>query len=152
MKILHRIGAVLGGLLAGGIAVFAIQAISSLIYKMPVDLDQNDLQAMSEWVGSLPVGAFLFVLVSEACGYFIGTFLARRLAPERSAFSGADSLGDPDDRVHRQFDHDSASALVRRCQCCVVFGIWATRLDAGGTQDLCRSLQPFDPSADRESL
>ena len=85
---LQRIGAVIGGIVAGGIAVMAIESISSMIYEMPEGLDQFNREAMSEWISGLPVGAFLFVLAAWASGSFIGTYVARRLAPGRSTIPG----------------------------------------------------------------
>lgn len=83
MNSLFRIAAVVGGLLAGGSIVMIIQWISSLIYVIPPELDRNNHEEMSKWVSSLPIGAPLLVLLSEALGYLVGTFVARRLAPAR---------------------------------------------------------------------
>lgn len=85
MNSILRIAAVVGGLLAGGSIVMIIQWISSLIYVIPPELDRNNYEEMSTWIGALPAGAFLFVLLSEALGYLVSTFVARRLAPARSA-------------------------------------------------------------------
>ncbi|GEM_PF-619409 len=84
MKTLHHTGAVIGGMVAGGVAMTAIQWINSQFYKMPEGLDTNNLAAMTQWINSFPILALLIVLTSEACGFFTGTFVARRLAPDRS--------------------------------------------------------------------
>ena len=88
MKTLDRIGAVIGGLLAGGLAVVVIKGISSFIYRRPADLDMTDQEAMASWISTLPVGAFLFILAAWACGCFLAAFVARRLTPQRSAIPG----------------------------------------------------------------
>ncbi len=88
MKILHFIGAVVAGFVAGVLVIALIEGISSMIYKMPEGLDTKDLEAMADWVSTLPVGAFLFVLSAWGCGCFVGAFVARRIAPQRSAKPG----------------------------------------------------------------
>lgn len=88
MKTLYQIGAIIGGLIAGGLAVMGIEGISSLIYRMPVNMDINDKEAVATWIGTLPVGAFIFILVAWACGCFLAAFVARRLAPQRGAMAG----------------------------------------------------------------
>ncbi len=87
-NIFHRIAAVIGGTLFGVLVVMVVEGISSQIYKMPADLDMNDTEAMTQWINSLPIGAFLFVLAAWALGCFAGAFVARRIAPERSAVPG----------------------------------------------------------------
>ena len=93
MKVLHRIGAVVAGLFAGGVAVALIEGVSSLVYKMPEGLDPfskdtAQQSAFAEWIGSLPIGAFLFILAAWACGCFLGAFVARISAPNRSLIPG----------------------------------------------------------------
>lgn len=88
MRVFQLIGAALAGLVAGGLVVMAIEWISSRVYRMPADLDQNDFDQLSQWISTLPVGAFLFVLVAWACGTFLGTYVARRLAPDRRVWPG----------------------------------------------------------------
>lgn len=84
MKILHAVGAGVVGLIVARVAVMVIDGISSLIYRMPADLDPNNFEQLSQWILALPAGAFLLVLVAESSGYFLGTFVARLLAPQRS--------------------------------------------------------------------
>jgi carbon monoxide dehydrogenase subunit G len=89
MGIFQRIGAVLAGLLAGGLSVGAIEGLSSFVYPMPAGIELDDKEAVAAFVKSLPAGAFLFVLVAWSAGCFLGAFVARRLAPGRSAIQGA---------------------------------------------------------------
>ena len=86
MRILARIGAALGGVLAGGFCVAGIQQISSLLYPIPDTVDPNDRQQINEWINALPTLAFLIVLASWAIGCFVGAWTARRLTPLRSLF------------------------------------------------------------------
>ncbi len=88
MNLFRRVGAVLAGLVAGGISVMAIEAVSSSIYRMPEGTDINDPAAVAEFVRTLPIGAFLFVLLAWSVGCFLGAFVARRLAFNRSAIPG----------------------------------------------------------------
>ncbi|MFT5300087.1 MAG: carbon monoxide dehydrogenase subunit G [Mariniblastus sp.] len=88
MNLLHRIGATFGGVLAGLLSVFGVESISSMIYKMPDGLELDDHEGLEAWIGTLPIGAFLFILVAWSCGCFLAAFVARRLAPQRSAYPG----------------------------------------------------------------
>ena len=79
----RRIAAVLLGLLAGFVVVALIESISSVVYQPPTDLDFNDLDAMREFVATLPTGAFVFVLLAHLCGSFIAGFVCVLVAKER---------------------------------------------------------------------
>lgn len=61
--------------------IAAIEATSSWLYPLPAGLDVNNREAMSSYVATLPVGAFLLVLTAYAVGGFGGGYLAARLAP-----------------------------------------------------------------------
>lgn len=49
-----------------------VQFGSQLMYPMPAELDPGDPEQLRQWVSTLPIGAFLFVLAS----HFAGTFAA----------------------------------------------------------------------------
>lgn len=61
--------------------IAAIQAASTWLYPLPAGLDVNNREAMSNYVATLPVGAFLLVLTAYAVGGLGGGYLAARLAP-----------------------------------------------------------------------
>ena len=83
MKIVRWIAAVLAGIVGGSLSVSLIETISSSIYPPPEGLDRSNFKEMSEWVKTLPAPAFLIVLLGWFSGCFVGTFLARRIAPGR---------------------------------------------------------------------
>jgi hypothetical protein len=88
MKILQLIGASLVGLIAGAGTVFAIEYVSILAHPMPQGLDINDKEKAAAWIEALPISAFLFVIAAWSGGSFFGPYVARRVAPGRSAWSG----------------------------------------------------------------
>ena len=74
-----RIGAVFAGLLSGMLVIMVIEMASSMVYPMPEGLDPEDAEAMTAFVASLPIGAFLFVLLAYAMGSFAGGFVAGKI-------------------------------------------------------------------------
>ena len=86
MNMLYRIGAAIAGLLAGGCVVALVEGISGRMHPMPDGLQIEDVEGMKAWVSGLPTSAFLMLLVAWGLGCCTGTFVARRLAPDRSAW------------------------------------------------------------------
>lgn len=83
MSRIRSVGAVLGGMVSGGLCVAAIQQVSNILYPPPGNVDTNDWKQLSEWIGTLPVPAFLLVLLSWAVGPLVGAFVARLIATNR---------------------------------------------------------------------
>ncbi len=101
MKNLFRnILALLAGIVAGGVAIALIQALNARLFPPPAGLDFRDQAAAAKYMGTLPVGAFLMVLLSYLIGFTLAVFLAIRLSlssPERQGllatmFFGAASV------------------------------------------------------------
>ncbi len=86
MKIFYRIGATVGGLLAGGCVVALVEWISSRMHPMPTGLNMDDVEGIKTWVAGLPTSAFLMLLAAWGAGCCVGTFVARYIAPGRSAW------------------------------------------------------------------
>ncbi len=84
MKILRNIFAAIAGIVAGGLTVLAVETLSTLAHPKPQNLDLADTEAMREWIQSLPLTAFAAVLVAWSLGAFVGVWLARMLAANRS--------------------------------------------------------------------
>ncbi|MCI0691234.1 hypothetical protein L0337_04405 [candidate division KSB1 bacterium] len=76
----RKILAVVGGIVVGGIVVFVVEWISSLIYPLPAGLDMADKEAMKAYVAALPIGALLFVLLAYVLGGLTGGWLAAKIA------------------------------------------------------------------------
>jgi hypothetical protein len=73
--------AVLGGVAVGYLVIFLVQNISSGMYALPEDVTLRDRDALARAMASLPVGAFLMVLLSYALGSLGGGWVAARYAP-----------------------------------------------------------------------
>lgn len=72
---------VVGAVIAFGL-IAAVQLVSTRMYPMPAGLDPANREAMSNYIATLPVGAFLMVLLSYALGGLGGGFAAAKLAPK----------------------------------------------------------------------
>ncbi len=84
MKILRQCVAWFVGMFAAALTVALIEGISSQLHKSPANLDPSDPEAMSKWVATLPVTAFLMLVVAWGAGAYVGTVLARILSVGRS--------------------------------------------------------------------
>lgn len=74
----------LAGVVTGGAVVGVIEAVGHMVYAPAAPADLSTREAMSAFVRTLPVGAFLFVLAAyvagTAAGGYIATLVARRHA------------------------------------------------------------------------
>lgn len=73
---LRMIGAVIAGLLTGGILIAAVEGISSTVYPLPEGLDMADRAALANYTMNMPMGAYLFVLAGWILGAFGGGAVA----------------------------------------------------------------------------
>ena len=81
--------ALLVGMAAGFTVVFVIESIGHQVYPPPADLDFSDPAAIREFVRTLPLGAFLFVLAAWVAGAFGGAWVAAAMAnTRRMTFAG----------------------------------------------------------------
>ncbi len=101
MKGLFRnILAVLAAVLAGGLVIMFIQALNAKFYPAPPGLNFSDPAAVKQYASTIPVGAFLLVLLSYLAGFTLAVFLSIRFSatvPERQGvltamFFGAASV------------------------------------------------------------
>lgn len=67
-----RILPVIAGLLTGWVVIFGLEAVNHLVYPPPADLDFTNMEALTEFMETLPTAAFVLLLVS----WMIGTFIA----------------------------------------------------------------------------
>jgi MFS family permease len=84
----RKILAVLVGAVVAIVVVFVFEYISSLIYPPPPGLNMSDVEAMKEHVKTLPLGAFIFVLVAWTLGAFIGGLVAGIIAKSNHVLFG----------------------------------------------------------------
>lgn len=65
--------AVIAAFIGGGICVFVTEAIGHAIFPPPAD---TSLDALNAYMKTAPLGAFLFVLLSQSVGAFVGGLIA----------------------------------------------------------------------------
>lgn len=76
---LRNILGVVIGIFIGVILIQLIQYGSQAIYPPPPDLDVTDKTALSEFIKTMPVGAFLLVWLSHIIGAFTAAYIAARI-------------------------------------------------------------------------
>lgn len=74
---------IVGVVLAGSI-IMVVEMIGHTIFPPPPDLDFSDVDAMRNYVSTLPAGAFLFVIVAWFLGAFGGTLVACKIGNARA--------------------------------------------------------------------
>ena len=81
--------AVVAGVIAAFIVVWAIESVSHAVYPPPEGLDLTDRAALRTYVDGLPVGALLFVLIAWIVATFVGGVVSCFIARERTiVFAG----------------------------------------------------------------
>lgn len=80
---LRKILSVVIGIAVGVLGIMLIQSLSSQMYPMPEGLDYKDTEAFGAYVKTLPVGAFLMVILSYIVGSFFGGMSATSLSKEK---------------------------------------------------------------------
>ncbi len=93
MRVVRYILAVILGIAAGSLAVFAVESISHVIWPPPKDLDPYSSDPAQqtrfvEFVRGLPQMAFVLLLVGWSLGSLGSAFVGRVLAPDRRAWPG----------------------------------------------------------------
>jgi hypothetical protein len=85
----RSIVAVICGAIAGGVFNLAVIMLSWTIYRPPEGADLSDPATMSTYVQSLPLPAFLLVLVAHAGGALVGGLVAALIARRSPLVLGA---------------------------------------------------------------
>ncbi len=88
----RKILALLAGVFTAVIVVGLIEYLAHLIYAPAVPPDRNNPEAMRAFIASMPVGAFLLILLAYAAGTFVGGVVAGRIA-RSTAWRYAGSIG-----------------------------------------------------------
>jgi hypothetical protein len=79
--VVRRILAVLAGMVAAVVVITLVEVVSGRMYPPPAGVNLQDPEAMRAFAATLPVGAFLMVLLSYALGAFVGGWVAGWRAP-----------------------------------------------------------------------
>ena len=79
-EILRNVLALLGAALVAMVLIACIQAVGGKLYPPPPGLDFNDKAAVARFAATLPLPAFLIILVSYLVGVTVGAWLACRIS------------------------------------------------------------------------
>jgi hypothetical protein len=79
----RSIGATFAGLLVAALVVGLVESLSHAIYPAPAGLDPANKVAMEAYMRSLPLGAFIMILVAWFDGTMVGAFVATLLTGGR---------------------------------------------------------------------
>lgn len=80
---LKKVLAVIVGITVGVFGIMLIQNISSQMYPWPAELKLSDTEGVKQYFGTLPVAAFLMVILSYIVGSFFGGMAATTLSKEK---------------------------------------------------------------------
>lgn len=75
---LRTIVAVVAGILAGAVVIFAVELFSP--HQPPADLDLNDKEKLGEWVKALPLSAYFILLLAYFLGSVTGGWVTNSIA------------------------------------------------------------------------
>lgn len=87
-EVLRNTLAAMAGALTGMMLILAIQAFALRLYPLPAGLDTKDAAAMGAYFKTLPLGAFLMVLLSYFVGVLAGSHVAGRLSSDGGSRQG----------------------------------------------------------------
>lgn len=77
---LKKILAVIVGIAVGILGIMLIQGVSGQMYPWPEGLRLNDKDGVKQYINTLPIGAFLMVILSYVVGSFFGGMAAKSLS------------------------------------------------------------------------
>lgn len=77
---LRKILGVIAGIIAAIIAIMVVQQVSHMMYPMPEGLSLEDKAGLQAYVDTLPVTAFLLVIISYVLGSFAGGYVSTLIA------------------------------------------------------------------------
>jgi len=73
---MRSILSILAGVSVGILAVFLIEMINLSLFPLPQDLDVSDSKSMTDYVNSLPISAFVMIIIAHSIGAFVSSFIA----------------------------------------------------------------------------
>ena len=71
---------VIVGLVVAFLVVAGIQSINYILYPIPDNIDQTDVDAMKTYVSTLPSLAFIVVIISHFLGATVAGFVGSKIA------------------------------------------------------------------------
>lgn len=85
----RKILGVLAGIITGFVIVYLVEMVGHAVYSPPPDMDMTNMEAMKEFVKTLPIGALLFVLAAWTIAAFGGGIVAIIIAKDKPAVLAA---------------------------------------------------------------
>ncbi|OGT48397.1 MAG: hypothetical protein A3F17_04810 [Gammaproteobacteria bacterium RIFCSPHIGHO2_12_FULL_41_15] len=79
------------GILSAFVVISLIEMINHILYPMPANLNPNEMQAIQEWIKTLPALAYLIVLLAYFMGSVVGGAIARLI--HRNSMATAITVG-----------------------------------------------------------
>jgi len=76
----RKILAVLGGLFSGVIMITIVEKLGHYLFPRPSGINDNEMEALKQYVETAPVMALLFVILGYALGALIAGFVATKIA------------------------------------------------------------------------
>lgn len=80
----RNVFAVVFGVVTAVILIMIVQQAGHSVFPPPSNIDFQDMQAMAEYLDTLPIGALLFVMMSWVTGTFGGGLVACFISRNRS--------------------------------------------------------------------
>jgi uncharacterized membrane protein len=77
--VVRKLLILLAGIVVAVMVIMLTEQLSGRLYPMPAGMAVTDKQAMRSYVATLPLGAFLLVLLSYALGGLLGGWVMARL-------------------------------------------------------------------------
>ncbi len=84
----RKIFAGIGGILAGNVFNLAVIFLSWAIFPLPEGTDPSNPESLATYIKTLPVAAFLLILVAHAGGSFVGGAVAALIARQAQLMLG----------------------------------------------------------------
>ncbi|MEZ4425792.1 MAG: hypothetical protein R3E98_20525 [Gemmatimonadota bacterium] len=81
----RNIAGVVVGLALGVLAILLVEMVGQAIVPLPLDAERSDPAMLAAAVASVPMTAFLFVVLAWAAGAFVGAWIAARLGSRGAA-------------------------------------------------------------------
>lgn len=85
---MKRITAVIVGFIAGMILVSLGHMLSTINHPPPADLSIHDKEGLDTYIKSMPLTAYLFVVLSHFLASLIGSFVAARISDQYKFYFG----------------------------------------------------------------
>jgi len=84
---------VIGGIVLGGILIAIISTYSNRIYGSNHQISQHDPASMKAFIESLPIAAFVWLIIANSLGAFAAGMFASRLSESNHFYLGIVAAG-----------------------------------------------------------